>query len=169
MSITLSHIPTSEEDLDAQVDQAFNEDEPELEPKPKAAGPERDEVEVEYFPPNERTKEKCAEFITKMVNPVLVAKNLTPLSEAENEDMSSGVAEISAYGEDAVRKFFTKVMPADMSPITASILALGATTSVIAGKRLFEKMFIQNMTDVTPQAPKETREETFQEGEPLHG
>lgn len=161
MSITLSHIPTSEEDLEAQVDQAFNGDEPELEPKPKATGTESDEVEAEYIPPSETVENVSGYVIQTFINPLAVAFGVRPLDEGEVSNVCADIAVCASH--------MPKMGLDKMSKRNQAFAALGITVLGLSIPRVIEVKMSGGMRDVTPQGPKEKREETFQEGEPLNG
>lgn len=180
MVLNITHLPTSQDALEAQINDEFTKSEERAggpSPEPEAK-PNVDYIEPEYFPPNTEREEKYAEILKDVVNPHLVELGTSPLND-EDIEKGAGLASdvVSNVNEVIKAKVPAPKFLQEMHPVTASVLALGGFVAVKAAGRVFELYMKNRLVNVTPQtapnsAPEnaaESASEAAPESNPIYG
>ena len=159
----MDFLPTSEAELEAQIDAEFNSSAET--PEPKKSKAEKVRVDAEYIPPNDDDDsviDACEYVIQTYINPVAAAFGVRPLNETEVGKLSGNIADIAAcYPNFGMDK---------LTPKKAAFGGLLLTVLGIGAPRIIENLQGQNMRNVTPQADRENpAEDGPEEGAPLYG
>ena len=169
MDLNLTLLPTSEDELEAQIEAAFNSEPQKAQTRSRTGSdyrpPDDDTSEPEYFPPDDSFAEGCEYVIKAYINPVAEAFGVRPLDDREVEKLSGNIGDVAAC--------YPNLGMGKLSPKKAAFGGLALTALGICAPRIIETLQGKNMRNVTPQVdpnnPPHDGEETPQEGDPIYG
>lgn len=169
MTLNLSALPTSEAELEAQIEDAFSQDDG-PEPSTSKAAPKTETPEPEYIPPDsdgmgttpsENGEIACAYVMWKSEK-LLNMVGVQGFNDEEIEKVSSAVGEVAG--------FYPRIFSEKGTPKQRAMWGLvAAIGSVALGRALDNMTKGQAMRDVTPETPAPDADKPVQEGAPIYG
>lgn len=172
-------LPTSESELDAQIDDFQSTIDEAVNPKADT-GREQDKAQEqsragegsngptppdpEYIAPSDGLTEACGFCVDMIVNPLMRGFGITPLDDDTVKAIGNDIANVAAQYPKL--NFVSK-----MSPKKQAYTALGFTLLTVIGSRIPEAFDNHNkMRDVTPKPDGQPQpQDDGQKSEPLYG
>ena len=146
-----SPLPTSQEELDAQVNEAFSENSSgNAETKGSSEDKSKPEFEYEYIPPDENLEAEYLDGVNAKINPALEGMGLKPLSEKEAARLASSAADV------VTNLPISRFVPKGKTPLQDALIGLTIAAGIVAVPRLIDVFLVRRMVNVTPnpQAPE---------------
>ena len=162
--LNLRPLPTTEEELEAQINEAFSPNDDMETQSTKCDNVEsKSDYEYEYLPPDENLEAEYLDGVNAKINPALEGMGLKPLSEKEATRLASSAADV------VTNLPISRIIPKGKTPLQDALIGLTIAAGIVAVPRLIDVFLVRRMVNVTPKPQAQESAATAAQEEELRG